>query len=105
MGELAARKSDFYVISMDDPGREDPFFIAQQIASGALDAGDYVIELDRRAAIRLVLERAEPGDAVLLAGKGHEQRMVVGDERRPWNDAAVAAELLTEMGYTGRPVP
>ncbi|HET6317681.1 MAG TPA: UDP-N-acetylmuramoyl-L-alanyl-D-glutamate--2,6-diaminopimelate ligase [Chloroflexota bacterium] len=105
MGDLAERKSDFFVISTDDPGHEDPFFIAQQIASGAAPSRGFVIELDRRAAIRLVLERAEPGDAVLLAGKGHEQRMVVGDERRPWNDAAVAAELLTDMGYTRRPVP
>jgi UDP-N-acetylmuramoyl-L-alanyl-D-glutamate--2,6-diaminopimelate ligase len=104
MGDLAARKSDFFVISMDDPGHEDPAQIAQQIAAGA-SSGSFEIELDRRAAIRKVLERAQPGDAVLLAGKGHEQRMVVGDARRPWNDARAAVEALAELGYTGQAVP
>ncbi len=104
MGALAARKADFFVISMDDPGHEDPAAIAQQIASGASPSQNFAIELDRRAAIRLVLQRAEPGDAVLLAGKGHEQRMVVADERRPWNDAAVADEELFQMGYAGQAV-
>lgn len=104
MGDLAARKSDFFVISMDDPGHEDPSDIALQIASGA-SGGSFEIELDRRAAIRKVFERAQPGDAVLLAGKGHEQRMVVGDERRPWNDARAAMEVLGELGYSGQAVP
>ncbi len=99
MGQLAARKSDFFVISMDDPGHEDPAQIASEIAGGASGSGSFVVELDRRAAIQLVLREARPGDAVLLAGKGHEQRMVVGDQRLPWNDSATAAELLEGMGY------
>jgi UDP-N-acetylmuramoyl-L-alanyl-D-glutamate--2,6-diaminopimelate ligase len=102
MGELASRKADFFAVSMDDPGHEDPMDIAREIAAGAA-ADNYAIELDRRAAIRLLLQRAEPGDAVLLAGKGHEQRMVVGDERRPWNDASVVAELLADMGFASSP--
>jgi len=106
MGELAAHKADFFVITVDDPGFEDPAAIANQISAGARAAGgDFVVELDRRAAIRLLLERAQAGDAVLLAGKGHEQRMVVGAEKLPWNDARVAAELLGEMGFTGQAVP
>jgi UDP-N-acetylmuramoyl-L-alanyl-D-glutamate--2,6-diaminopimelate ligase len=63
------------------------------------------IELDRRTAIQRLFERAEPGDAVLLAGKGHEQRMVVGNERRPWNDARAAQEVLAELGFTDQAVP
>jgi UDP-N-acetylmuramoyl-L-alanyl-D-glutamate--2,6-diaminopimelate ligase len=106
MGELAARKADFFVITMDDPGHEDAATIADQIAAGARSAcGSFTIELDRRRALRLLFERARPGDAVLLAGKGHEQRMVVGDERRPWNDARVAAEVLAELGYGAPAVP
>ena len=105
MGALAARKRRLL--------RHHPWTIRatktpppspQQIAAGARSAGaregsDFAVELDRRAAIRLLFERARPGDAVLLAGKGHEQRMVVGDERRPWNDARVAAEVLAELGF------
>jgi UDP-N-acetylmuramyl tripeptide synthase len=110
MGALAARKADFVAITMDDPGDEDPAAIADEIAAGATSVGaqphqDFAIELDRRAAIRLLFERARPGDAVLLAGKGHEQRMVVGGERRAWNDSAVAAELLAELGHRSQAVP
>ena len=107
MGALAARAADFFVITTDDPGAEDPAAIAAQIASGARGAGfdNFTIELDRRAAIRLLCERAERGDAVLLAGKGHEQRMVVGAARRPWNDARAAAEILAELGFPGHAVP
>ena len=110
MGELAAHKSDFFVISMDDPGVEDPRTIAEQIASGAQAAGAtrgerFAIDLDRRSAIRTVLERARRGDVVLLAGKGHENRMVVGGERLPWNDARVAAEELGRLGWQIQPVP
>jgi UDP-N-acetylmuramoyl-L-alanyl-D-glutamate--2,6-diaminopimelate ligase len=105
MGALAAAKTDFFVITMDDPGDEDPATIAEQIAAGAQAAGarpgqDFLVELDRRAAIRLLFERAAPGDAVLLAGKGHEQRMVVsGGRRLPWSDAGTARALLEERGF------
>jgi UDP-N-acetylmuramoyl-L-alanyl-D-glutamate--2,6-diaminopimelate ligase len=105
MGALAARKSDYFVITLDDPGHEDPQAIASQIAHGASGSENFAVELDRRAAIRLLFERARPGDAVLLAGKGHEQRMVVGDERLPWNDACVAAEVLAEQGFVTQAVP
>ncbi|GAC1313226.1 MAG: UDP-N-acetylmuramoyl-L-alanyl-D-glutamate--2,6-diaminopimelate ligase [Chloroflexota bacterium] len=99
MGALAARAADFFVITCDDPYDEDPSAIASQIAAGAREAGaredhDFRIVVDRRAAIADLVARAGPGDVVLLAGKGHEQRMMIGSERQPWNDAQVAAELL-----------
>jgi UDP-N-acetylmuramoyl-L-alanyl-D-glutamate--2,6-diaminopimelate ligase len=110
MGKLAAETSDFFVITMDDPGREDPATIAHQVARGAESAGAaqgerFAIELDRRTAIRALLERALPGDVVLLAGKGHEQRMVVGDTPQPWNDARVATDELERLGYRKQAVP
>jgi UDP-N-acetylmuramoyl-L-alanyl-D-glutamate--2,6-diaminopimelate ligase len=106
MGALAARGSDFFVITMDDPGFEDPAAIADQIALGGSQAGgQFAIELDRQAAIRFLFERAQPGDAVLLAGKGHEHRMVVGDQKLPWNDSCAAAEVLADLGYAIQAVP
>jgi hypothetical protein len=77
--------------------------IAAEAAAGARQAGavpgeQFEIELDRRRAIGLVLERARPGDAILLAGKGHEPRMLIGDERLPWNDRRVAEEELARLG-------
>ncbi len=104
MGEIAARESDFFVISTDDPGHEDPAAIAAAVAAGARNAGavegdQFIVELDRRAAIRNLLQRAGPGDIVLLAGKGHEQRMRRADRDEPWSDVAAAEELLAELGY------
>lgn len=104
MGQIAAEQSDFFVISMDDPLHEDPAEIASQIAAGATAVGkaagrDFLVDLDRMSAIRQLLDRARPGDTVLLAGKGHERRMLVGDERRPWNDRAAAEQALAERGY------
>lgn len=105
MGRLAAEKTDVFIISMDDPGPEDPALIAQQIAEGAAARGsNVVIDLDRRSAIRRVLEEARPGDVVLLAGKGHENRMVVGDQRLPWNDTQAAFEELARLGWRTQPV-
>jgi UDP-N-acetylmuramoyl-L-alanyl-D-glutamate--2,6-diaminopimelate ligase len=104
MGRIAAEQSDYFVISMDDPLHEDPAEVARQIAAGATAAGkakgrDFSIELDRAAAIRQLLARARPGDTILLAGKGHERRMLVGDERRPWNDREAAELALAEAGH------
>jgi UDP-N-acetylmuramoyl-L-alanyl-D-glutamate--2,6-diaminopimelate ligase len=107
MGALAAHKSDLFAITMDDPGHEDASEIAAAIARGAQSVGasNFTVELDRRTAIRGLFERARAGDAVLLAGKGHEQRMLVGAERRPWNDAQAAAEVLSELGFGTQAVP
>jgi UDP-N-acetylmuramoyl-L-alanyl-D-glutamate--2,6-diaminopimelate ligase len=104
MGRIAADLSDFFVISMDDPLHEDPFEIAQAIEAGAIGTGkvpghDFEIDLDRTSAIRTLIRRAQPGDTILMAGKGHERRMLVGDERRPWNDREEAERALTESGF------
>jgi UDP-N-acetylmuramoyl-L-alanyl-D-glutamate--2,6-diaminopimelate ligase len=104
MGQIAAELSDYFVISMDDPLHEDPAEIAERIASGATAIGkyegrDFSIDLDRASAIGHLLDRARPGDTVLLAGKGHERRMLVGNERRPWNDREAAEQALVARGY------
>jgi UDP-N-acetylmuramoyl-L-alanyl-D-glutamate--2,6-diaminopimelate ligase len=104
MGRIAAELSDFFVLSMDDPLHEDPREIAAAIASGAradgkLEGRDFAIDLDRASAIRTLLARARPGDTVLLAGKGHERRMLVKDERLAWNDREEAERALAELGY------
>jgi UDP-N-acetylmuramoyl-L-alanyl-D-glutamate--2,6-diaminopimelate ligase len=104
MGRIAAELADYTVISMDDPLNEDPTEIAEAIAAGAAASGkqrgrDFKIDVDRASAIRALIGRARPGDTVLLAGKGHEQRMLVGEERRPWNDRLEAERALAEVGY------
>ena len=74
------------------------------MAAGATAIGkaagrDFSVDLDRASAIGELLDRAHPGDTVLLAGKGHERRMLVGNERRPWNDREAAEQALAERGY------
>ncbi len=103
MGSVAARNTDFFVISTDDPMHEDPRAIADEVSAGARSASaiegqDFVVELDRRGAIREVLSRAQPGDVVLLAGKGHERRMLVGDRAEPWSDQEAVNDILSELG-------
>lgn len=106
MGQLAAQGTDFFIISMDDPLDEDPAAIAQQVASGARGGGaiegeSFVVQLDRRQAIQSLFDRARAGDTVLLAGKGHENRMLLSDVSEPWSDVDVAREVLIQLGYSG----
>ncbi len=98
-GAIAARLADVSVITSEDPRFEDADAIIAQIAVGAREAGAEIeksvfCRTDRRDAIRLALDLARPGDCVLLAGKGHEGSIIWGREKRPWDEAAVARELL-----------
>jgi UDP-N-acetylmuramoyl-L-alanyl-D-glutamate--2,6-diaminopimelate ligase len=106
MGRVAARGSDFFVITTDDPYDEDPSMIARQIACGAAAEGvaegeRFVIDLDRRSAFRTVLRKARPGDGVLLAAHGHLDKLIIGPRTLPWNDAMEAARELRVLGYRG----
>lgn len=93
MGAAAAAGSDFVVVTSDNPRSEDPRAIVADILPGVGAAPHLVIE-DRRQAIAAILARAEPGDIVLLAGKGHEATQTLGADVLPFSDADVAAEVL-----------
>jgi len=103
-GNVGARLADFCVFTTEDPRFEDPDAIIADIAAGAraseaLEGRDYVCITDRREAISYALARAQPGDSVVLAGKGHEQSIIWGHEKRPWNEVCVATEILEQLGY------
>ncbi|HEY1352019.1 MAG TPA: UDP-N-acetylmuramoyl-L-alanyl-D-glutamate--2,6-diaminopimelate ligase [Ktedonobacteraceae bacterium] len=100
MGRIAAQLSDFFVITDEDPRREDRLRILEDIAAGARAAGkregeDFLLIADRREAIALAFARAAPGDTVLLAGKGHEQSIILGTTKLPWDERRVAREQLS----------
>jgi UDP-N-acetylmuramoyl-L-alanyl-D-glutamate--2,6-diaminopimelate ligase len=102
MGAAAARLADHFVITSDDPRDESAWEICSAIASGATAAGrregeDFDIIVDRGEAIRDIVRRARPGDTVLLAGKGHEDRMLVGGEVLPWDEASEARAAVDEV--------
>jgi len=92
MGRIAAQQSDAAWITSDNPRGEDPAAIAAEVAAGATRALPVV--LDRREAIAAALAAARPGDLVLIAGKGHETTQTIAGHVLPFDDRAVAAELL-----------
>lgn len=100
-GKVMADLADVVVITSEDPRNEDPMQILRDIAAGVENnaAEVHIIE-DRREAISLAFRKAVPGDIVLLAGKGHETSIIWGFEHRPWDEAAVAEQLLRE-GHSG----
>ncbi len=105
MGRIAGERARLVVVTDEDPRGEDRDAILDDIARGAEAAGrrrgqDLLLIADRRDAIAAALEAARPGDIVLLAGKGHERSIIGADGERPWNERAVAEELLAAMGHT-----
>ena len=88
MGKIAAQCADHIVVTNDNPRTEDPERILEMILEGVEAREGLRVEvcLDRREAIRHCLDQAEEGDAVLIAGKGHEQGQVLGKETVPFDD-------------------
>lgn len=103
-GMICARLATFSIFTNEDPRNEDPERILADIATGALETGGiegetFVRIVDRREAISRAFAIARPGDCVLLAGKGHEQSIIVGYEHRPWDETEIARRLLAERGF------
>jgi UDP-N-acetylmuramoyl-L-alanyl-D-glutamate--2,6-diaminopimelate ligase len=98
MGAVAARLSDVVVMTSDNPRSEDPVRIIEEIKRGIPPASDRTAAtfaiVDRKEAIQFAIKKAEPGDLVLLAGKGHEHSQTIGGQERPFDEAAIAREAL-----------
>jgi len=104
LAAVASKYADSFVITQEDPRLEDPAAILAEIEAGALEAGkqrdrDYRVIDDRTAAINAAIADASDGDTVLLAGKGHEGSIIVGEEKRPWDEAAAARAALRARGF------
>jgi UDP-N-acetylmuramoyl-L-alanyl-D-glutamate--2,6-diaminopimelate ligase len=95
MGRLASELADVAIVTSDNPRSEDPESIAAEIVSGA--GGEVEVELDRAAAIRRAVELAQPGDVVLVAGKGAEQGQEFADRTVPFDDREAAKDALKAM--------
>ncbi len=96
MGEIAAAKADFAIITSDNPRHEEPMNIIDQITSGATGE-NYAIQADRRKAIYEAISRCSAGDILIIAGKGHETYQEFADCRVPFDDREVARQALREM--------
>jgi UDP-N-acetylmuramoyl-L-alanyl-D-glutamate--2,6-diaminopimelate ligase len=98
MGEAATSFADLALVTSDNPRSEDPLAIIEQILPGARRGGGaFVVEPDRRAAIRLAIAEARPGDVVIIAGKGHESGQEFADRTEPFDDRIVAREELQAL--------
>jgi UDP-N-acetylmuramoyl-L-alanyl-D-glutamate--2,6-diaminopimelate ligase len=100
MGQAAAENSDFVVLTSDNPRSEDPLDIMNDALVGLRRRDTpHLIEPDRGTAIRRAIEQAQPGDIVILAGKGHETYQVLREGTVPFDDRQVARQLLRGFGY------
>jgi UDP-N-acetylmuramoyl-L-alanyl-D-glutamate--2,6-diaminopimelate ligase len=95
MGRVAAELADVAIVTSDNPRSEDPLAIIQDVLQGA--GVGVEIDPDRRTAIARAVALAEPGDVVLIAGKGHEQGQEIAGVVHPFDDRAVAREALAAL--------
>ncbi|MEY2460597.1 MAG: UDP-N-acetylmuramoyl-L-alanyl-D-glutamate--2,6-diaminopimelate ligase [Acidimicrobiaceae bacterium] len=100
MGEVAARLADQVVLTSDNPRSEDPSAIIDAVLEGIPDRSRLLVEPDRRAAIAAAIGRAQQGDVVVIAGKGHETTQTTGDVVVPFDDRAVARELMKARSWS-----
>ncbi len=110
MGEVAARLSDLCVVTSDNPRSEDPLAVIGDILPGLRRLGrregrDYLVEPDRAKAIELAVRSAEPGDFVVVAGKGHETYQVFADRTVHFDDREVLREAIGRNAGRGPASP
>jgi UDP-N-acetylmuramoyl-L-alanyl-D-glutamate--2,6-diaminopimelate ligase len=95
MGEIASRLSDFVIATSDNPRSEDPLAILKEIEPGlASGQGDYTIEPDRRSAIEAAIAMANSEDIVAIAGKGHEDYQLIGNQTLSFDDRKIALDII-----------
>lgn len=95
MGEVAGRLADLTVITSDNPRFEEPQDIINDIKTGiSKTTGNYVEIINRKDAIRYVIEHGEPGDIIVLAGKGHEDYQEIKGVKYPMDERVLIQEIL-----------
>jgi len=94
MAKAVAAHCDKIVVTNDNPRTEEPLAIITDILSGLTPSAEVLVETDREKAIDLVLQQAGPNDVILVAGKGHEDYQIIGQQRLPYSDIATVQRLL-----------
>ena len=100
MGRLSGILSDYTIITSDNPGYEVPMNICQEIESGIKEiTNNYEILIDRENAIKKAVKIANKEDIILLAGKGHENYQIIGEEKIPFSEKDIINGLNEEALY------
>ncbi len=102
MGNIAEQRADRIVVTSDNPRGESPGDIIAGIVGGLTNAQGAMVIEDRAAAIAWAIEQAQPTDVVLIAGKGHEDYQLIGDERREFSDYGTASAILAARVGAGQ---
>ena len=97
MGRIAQALADHVILTTDNPRHEDPMAIIDDIRAGMEPGPNCEVVADRAQAIARAIELAKPGDAVLIAGKGHEDYQIFGAERRPFSDVQTATAAIARV--------
>ena len=101
MALVAAEESKFIIVTSDNPRKEDPQSILDDILEGIPSSfkksKDYEVIVDREKAIRFAINQARPGDLVMIAGKGHEGYQILKAETVDFDDREVAARAIREV--------
>jgi len=98
MGEAAARLADFVIITSDNPRTEDPESIIKQILPGVEEHDTpYIVIVNRREAMRYAVEHAQPGDVIVMAGKGHEDYQIIGKVKIHFDEREVLREIFDSL--------
>jgi UDP-N-acetylmuramoyl-L-alanyl-D-glutamate--2,6-diaminopimelate ligase len=104
MGEAAGSLSDLVILTSDNPRSEDPLRIINDVVVGLQKVNaKYRIEADRGRAVTVAIDEAQPGDIVLLAGKGHEASQVLKNRTIEFDDREKAREVLRRRGFSRKP--
>lgn len=101
VGEVATRLADEVIFTSDNPRTEDPLNIINDISAGA-SGNKYQVEINRELAIYQAIDNAQPGDIVLIAGKGHEEFQEIKGQKIPFNDAEVVQQVLKDLSMKVR---
>jgi UDP-N-acetylmuramoyl-L-alanyl-D-glutamate--2,6-diaminopimelate ligase len=96
MGQIAAQLADVTLVTSDNPRTEDPNRILQDVLAGIQSPIEPIVICDRSTAIRTAILQAQPGDGVLIAGKGHENYQILGTEKIHFDDREQARAALME---------
>lgn len=100
MGEIVSNYADYVIVTDEDPYRENPKRIIDEICAGIRnkeEGKNFWKIMDRREAIKKALALAGPGDYVVVTGKGAEETMMIGNKMIPWNDKKVISEELQKI--------
>ncbi|MDL2285970.1 UDP-N-acetylmuramoyl-L-alanyl-D-glutamate--2,6-diaminopimelate ligase [Desulfococcaceae bacterium OttesenSCG-928-F15] len=98
MGGIAAKYADSFIVTSDNPRKEEPLAIIEDIRSGIPVSAHYTVNPDRKSAIGEAISKMNAGDALLIAGKGHEPYQIIGETTFPFDDREVAREGIQAHG-------